>query len=904
MGRDDEVRQALVALEGDAGFNGVALVGDSGTGKSTLARALANILESQRETVRFALGTETRRDVPLGAFYGLLTLDAAHEPAVMLAAAHRMLEQQESLVLVVDDAQSLDPLSATLVHQLVVGGGTRLIVVIRSGEAVPDAVTALWKEHLLLRLDINAFSEAQTGELARSALGGAVESRLIDELYGRTAGNLVLLRALLSAGRESGVLVQTDAGWQLHGPLRGDDELYDLLEFRLRSLAPEELDAIEVLATTEVLDWDILRMVSDADAVARLERRGLIQLVAEGAHHTARLNPPVIGEAALRHSGVARIRQLNSMLAQQLQKRRKVEEQRSRVPDVRSRIQLAQFMMRSDTAPDLDLIIDAAVSAMTMSNFACGEELARFAFDRGGGLRAAIVLARALSWRGQGHATEAVLAGVDPPQGADEWLIVQWGGLRTVNLFFNCGQVEQAWQVLADVKNRIASEAFIVLVTALEVSFGFFSGDLATAIETGSTLCGSDVLPLARLWAAVATSCALALAGRFGEVHRIADAGLRAAALSEPGLLRFTIGLIEATALTAAGDFPAAERIWERFAAMAAGVPEANAMVRTMLGVVQHARGALPAACSGFRDAILAMSRGFPSGWLMLVTAWSAQAEGARGDSAAAAAALRRSEEAYGPQVAVFLPELMLARAWERAAVGRPVTARRHAVRAAQIAQQSGAYAIEMSTLHTAVRFGDRSHAARLKELARTLKTPLAEAIAAHARGLADHDGDLLDAVASRFADLGALALAADAMAQAAGEHARCGDRGKEVESSIRAYGLARQCGLRTPAVEAAARPLPFSGREREIATLVEAGLSNRQVADRLVVSVRTVEGHLYRIFAKLGVSHRDQLIHLLSLDPSRTQDNVSTSRRGVQERRNFITNSGSPNPYARRRCG
>lgn len=55
----------------------------------------------------------------------------------------------------------------------------------------------------------------------------------------------------------------------------------------------------------------------------------------------------------------------------------------------------------------------------------------------------------------------------------------------------------------------------------------------------------------------------------------------------------------------------------------------------------------------------------------------------------------------------------------------------------------------------------------------------------------ARHDGDLLDAAASRLADLGALSLAADTAAQALGEHARTGDRGKEVESSIRAYGLA-----------------------------------------------------------------------------------------------------------------
>jgi IS30 family transposase len=39
--------------------------------------------------------------------------------------------------------------------------------------------------------------------------------------------------------------------------------------------------------------------------------------------------------------------------------------------------------------------------------------------------------------------------------------------------------------------------------------------------------------------------------------------------------------------------------------------------------------------------------------------------------------------------------------------------------------------------------------------------------------------------------------------------------------------------------------------REREIANLVAADLSNKEFADRLVVSVRTVEGHLYRASIK-----------------------------------------------------
>ena len=44
-----------------------------------------------------------------------------------------------------------------------------------------------------------------------------------------------------------------------------------------------------------------------------------------------------------------------------------------------------------------------------------------------------------------------------------------------------------------------------------------------------------------------------------------------------------------------------------------------------------------------------------------------------------------------------------------------------------------------------------------------------------------------------------------------------------------------------------------LTGREREIAALVAAGLSNRQIADRLFISRRTVDAHINHIFAKLG---------------------------------------------------
>ncbi|WP_262103581.1 helix-turn-helix transcriptional regulator [Arthrobacter sp. Marseille-P9274] len=48
--------------------------------------------------------------------------------------------------------------------------------------------------------------------------------------------------------------------------------------------------------------------------------------------------------------------------------------------------------------------------------------------------------------------------------------------------------------------------------------------------------------------------------------------------------------------------------------------------------------------------------------------------------------------------------------------------------------------------------------------------------------------------------------------------------------------------------------------REHEIGTLVLEGMQNADIAEQLDLSVRTVEGHIYRMFAKLHIRSRDEL--------------------------------------------
>ncbi|MFC5181288.1 helix-turn-helix transcriptional regulator [Actinomadura harenae] len=75
-----------------------------------------------------------------------------------------------------------------------------------------------------------------------------------------------------------------------------------------------------------------------------------------------------------------------------------------------------------------------------------------------------------------------------------------------------------------------------------------------------------------------------------------------------------------------------------------------------------------------------------------------------------------------------------------------------------------------------------------------------------------------------------------------------------------------RRVGVRVPAPGGrGSGPGGLSKREYEVASLVAEGYTNSQIAERLFVSVRTVETHLSHIFTKLGVSSRVGVVSALN---------------------------------------
>ena len=238
---------------------------------------------------------------------------------------------------------------------------------------------------------------------------------------------------------------------------------------------------------------------------------------------------------------------------------------------------------------------------------------------------------------------------------------------------------------------------------------------------------------------------------------------------------------------------------------------------------------------------------------------------GMAGDATSARQTFMEMTAMWHPTYVLLEPEVRLAHAWVAAAEGSISEAIALAGQAAEVAASQDQPAVEMVALHTTVCFGDRIVADRLTQLATQVDGPRASAAAAHAAALAADDAAALHAVLVRLQQMGALLLAADAAAQAAAVHTRQGWRGSAHIPASRAHHLAQACeGAYTPALAALAAPLPLTRREREIVTLAAGGLSNREIAKKLVVSVRTVENHLYRAGTKLGTTDRTELTALL----------------------------------------
>ncbi|MCD2194785.1 LuxR C-terminal-related transcriptional regulator [Actinomycetospora endophytica] len=864
--RDGELTAALAALD-EQGT--VVIGGPAGVGKSRLAREIT-AREDPEQMIGVVRATASAQEIPLGAFAdvvpgvdpGRASPDLAHVREAVAALG----SPEGDRLLVVDDAHRLDAVSATVVHQLATGKQARLVLTVRTGDPAPDAVTALWKDGSAARLELAPFDQEQTDAVLAAVLGTDLEAGTAARLHDTARGNVLWLRHLVDGERAAGRLHLEDGSWAWHGAVTLSPALDDLVASRIGTLTGEQRRVLELLSVSEPLGLGMIEELAGAAAVEEVSQRGLVSVEPDGGRWEVRLGHPLYGESVRARTSVPRARRLRSELSAALA--------RTGGRRVGDGLRRAVLDLGSDRPLDPSVLLTAAMQASGLGDFTLAERLLRAAVGAGGGFEARAGLSHLLVYlmrddEADAMLAEAVAAASTPTEYARAVTV------RTMLVHFGAQVGGDGSEVLAEAERRAAPTTSTPQGSAPEDStppeLREFDGMRAAiaicrervdeAIERGERVLvegtGSDQALVLATWA---LCMARAFSGRGAVEGSVVDRGIEAARRNpETVAMQSNIGysqIVDAD-LRGRADLARDRLTWVH------GLtgPQAAVLVALYEGRMARSAGRVRAALRAFAGALPTFP-GAGGGYGSWLAAMVTQCHGMLGDARAARVALDDAEARRHPRIPLLDVELELARAWTAAASGNQRTAIETCRRAAARCRQTGVLAFEIVLRHTAVRFGDREQATRLAELDRQLGTARARLAAAHAAALAAPDPERLLAVAEELEDAGLGLEAADA----AGQSATTARAASRTVVAARAEELAQRLAVacedaRTPALRDAGAPVPLSAREREVAVLAGEGLTNRQIAERLHVSVRTVESHVYRACARLGLSDRAALV-------------------------------------------
>ncbi|WP_096283946.1 helix-turn-helix transcriptional regulator [Mycobacterium ahvazicum] len=848
VGRSREIDEFSQLFATTRGLRGVALAGKAGVGKSRLAREAVRAAADAGWTVRSTAATVTHRPIPLAAF-ALWTDDAQGAPH---ALARRVVDaltagtQPDRLLVFVDDAHLLDDLSALVLHQLVQLQAATVLVTIRTGEPAPAAVTALWKDGLVARREIDPLTRDQTDELLWAVSGYAPDRQCGDELWRLTRGNVLFLRQLVEQEFYAGRLV-TDAGvlrWQ--GNLRLSSSLAELVDAQIGAIPDEVRDVVDLVAISEPVDWQCLKMLAEQDAIEEAEQRELIRLSGDDVY----IGHPMFAEVRLNRCGSSRLRRLRGQVATAMKDGGGAAKVMKR----------GLLWLESDLPPEPDVLLSAATAASSLLDFETAERLFTAAAATGIGAQARIPLAYSLFMRDKGELALEVLEGVEVDE-ATESAFINDVIMRASNLLWGMRSPERSWRLIDDaLKASHGARRYQVLV--------FRANQLALAakpLEVLATMAQVDYEDLDRYGATMAFGAESMAYGELGQPDQAvakAIAGDEALAMSEQGnFLRQTLTEFHTFALVAAGRIAEAADVAKRHRRAHRDEPaDVRAVVAEIDGMVMLAAGDLAAALRHLPDKVEAeMANSFH-----VVNSFyrfhllRAQALARSGDSAGAQGALHTARAHRHPAYVYVTSTELLTEAWLAASHQRMTEARGLARKAAEFARSHDQLAREVWCLQTAVQFDDTDAAGRLEELATLVEGPRVAVATRYATALAADDASGLDRVSTDFEAMGDLLAGADAAGQAATAYRRAGRAGSAMTAAARAHRLAARChGATSPAIQSASYAPPFTNREREIAVLVAQGLSNREIAEAVSLSVRTVESHIYRACSKAGVTGR-----------------------------------------------
>jgi DNA-binding CsgD family transcriptional regulator len=856
IGRTGEMRAIEAAISAPA-VSGIRVCGTAGVGKSRIAREALSVAASQGCETRWTVGTSSARAVPLGAFTAW-TPSGVTDTFQLLRGVIESLTAGPSaakVVLGVDDVHLLDDLSTFVIQQIVHRGAAKVVLTVRDGEPIPPAIREIWKVGQFDRLDLQQLSLDEITTLLAATLGGAVDPDAARRLWKLTRGNVLYLQNIVEQEVADGRIVQDHGYWRWIGDPIMPPGLVELIECRIGNLPTPVSDVIDVLAVAEPIELADLTRITGAAAVEEAETRGLITLEPAGGGIEVRVAHPLYGEVRRRRAPHSRLRRLRGLVATELAGS-------SDSDDVRVVVRRATLSLDSDLTPDVDLLVRAARGAVWLGDLHLADRLAEAAIHAGAGPEPSFIRAHALSCLGRGEEAEAVLADTDTSQ-LTESDRDRLAFLRSSNVLWALGDPDRAKELIDDASRETCSHARTYIDAFLAVYW--FAVDQPDAAMEASKNLALDDLPVVGVDVAWALTQIFGDAGRTSEAVDVAEDGFSLATRSfDAPHMRFNIADAEVGALLLSGRVSDACDVADCMRQQAANLPGAVQLVGAgVTGRAALGAGDLHGACSLLRQAAEGLSASNPIGWgyryrVPYVTALGMC--GAADEAAAALATLDKVQRRFRSLDC----EVGLARAWVAAGQGGVTDAITVLLSAAERARATGRFAEEVLCLQTAVQFGDRTAAPRLRELESIVEGPRVGLAARFAAALRDGNATELASISKEFELMGDLVAAVDAAAHAAAAYRRQDKRGSALGCSTRAGALAGQCGACTPALRQVAEPLPLTDRERETVMLIGEGLSSREIAERLTLSVRTVESHVYRAMLKTGTTCRDELAALL----------------------------------------
>jgi DNA-binding CsgD family transcriptional regulator len=864
--RSEEMRGIEAAILAPD-VSGILVSGAAGVGKSRIAREALSAAASRGCEVRWAVGTASARALPLGAFTAWAQSDVTNTVQLVRGVIESLTAAPAGTTVVVgvDDVHLLDDLSTFVVQQIVQRGAAKAVLTVRDGEPIPIVVQEIWKGGQFDRLDLQPLSPDETSTLLAAALGGSVHPDAAQRLWKLTRGNVLYLRNIVEQEVADGRLDMQHGYWRWIGEPIVPPGLVELIESRIGSLPAPVSDVIDALAVGEPIELAALTRMTDAAAVEEADTRGLITLEPVVGGVEVRVAHPLYGEVRRRRAPPTRLRRLRGRVAAELAASADRD-------DIQVVVRRATLSLDSDLTPDADLLVRAAHGAVWLADLALADRLAEAAMRAGAGPEANLVRAHALSWLGRGEQADAVLAEIRTRELTDSDH-ARLAFLRASNMLWALGDPARAKELIDDAARTTPPQARSYIDAFLTVYW--FAMDQPEAARHASKSLALDDLPAVvgaeMAWVLATIS---ADAGRTTEAVALADAGYTVATRSfDAPHMRFNIADAHVSALLLSGRIGEALHEAERVSQQAADLPGAAQLLgAAVAGRAALGAGRLHTACLLLEQAAAALSAsGHAIGWGYRYHVPGTTALAIRGSTGEAAAALADLDKLRRP-FRLLDYERSLARAWVAAGQGAVSEAISVLLSAAERAAAHGQFAAEVICLQTATQFGDRSGAHRLRELESIVEGPRVGLAARFAEALRDGDAAELATVSEEFERMGDLVAAVDAAAHAALAYRRQDLRGSALGCSARADALAERCGgASTPALCQATEPLPLTDREREIVMLIGAGLSNREVAARLTLSVRTVESHIYQAMLKTGATCRDELAALLRRQRART---------------------------------